>query len=35
MEILNTLVNLALIAGGTYVAYLLIKALRIFIKKNS
>ncbi|MBP1918327.1 hypothetical protein J2Z34_000799 [Youngiibacter multivorans] len=35
MEFLNTLLNLALIGGGIYVAYLLIKALRIFIKKNS
>ena len=35
MTILFTILNLLLIGVGVYVVYLLIKALRIYIKKNS
>jgi hypothetical protein len=35
MTILATLLNLLLLGVGIYVVYLLIKALRIYIKKNS
>lgn len=35
MTILITLLNLSLIGVGIYLVYLLIKALRIYIKKNS
>jgi hypothetical protein len=35
MTILATLLNLLLLGVGIYVVYLLIKALRIYVKKNS
>lgn len=35
MTIIFTIINLALIGLGIYVVYLVIKALRIYIKKNS
>lgn len=35
MTILATLINLLLLGVGIYVVYLLIKALSIYVKKNS
>lgn len=35
MSILFIIVNLLLIGVGAYVVFLLVKALRIYIKKNS
>lgn len=35
MQAIVTLVNFSLVGVGIYIAYLLIKALRIYIRKNS
>lgn len=34
-QIINLIILLLILGGGTYLAFLTIKALRIYIKKNS